>query len=173
MCGYLSRAFERTKHMSGNMVTGKPSTWVKPVADFIPHVTWDWVSHACYGGYKCGHCTAAAGVSGALYAKVVSSRREQGIDEDGWHVWGRSTPTCRVFRFTLQGLKLDSNRLLLAANETAWPLVLHWVRSEMRFTPDNLLFVLNACYHVCLEGANLVKIMMLEFEKLKLDCRYS
>jgi hypothetical protein len=24
-----------------------------------------------------------------------------------------------VFRFTLQGLKLDSNRLLLAANETA------------------------------------------------------
>ena len=26
MCGYLSRAFESTKHMSGNMVTGKPST---------------------------------------------------------------------------------------------------------------------------------------------------
>jgi hypothetical protein len=26
MCGYLSQAFERTKHMSGNMVTGKPST---------------------------------------------------------------------------------------------------------------------------------------------------
>jgi hypothetical protein len=25
-CGYLSQAFERTKHMSGNMVTGKPST---------------------------------------------------------------------------------------------------------------------------------------------------
>jgi hypothetical protein len=24
--GYLSQAFERTKHMSGNMVTGKPST---------------------------------------------------------------------------------------------------------------------------------------------------
>jgi hypothetical protein len=23
---YLSQAFERTKHMSGNMVTGKPST---------------------------------------------------------------------------------------------------------------------------------------------------
>jgi hypothetical protein len=29
------------------------------------------------------------------------------------------SPRCRVFRFTLQGLKLDSNRLLLAANETA------------------------------------------------------
>jgi hypothetical protein len=26
MCGYLSQVFERTKHMSGNMVTGKPST---------------------------------------------------------------------------------------------------------------------------------------------------
>jgi hypothetical protein len=26
MCGYLSQAFERTKHMSGNMVTDKPST---------------------------------------------------------------------------------------------------------------------------------------------------
>jgi hypothetical protein len=37
MCGYLSQAFERTKHMSENMVTGKPSTWVKPGADFIPH----------------------------------------------------------------------------------------------------------------------------------------
>jgi hypothetical protein len=40
MCGYLSQTFERTKHMSGNMVTGKPSTWVKPGADFIPHATW-------------------------------------------------------------------------------------------------------------------------------------
>jgi hypothetical protein len=28
----------------------------------------------------------------------------------------------------------------------------------MRFTWDNLLFALNACYHVCLEGANLAKI---------------
>jgi hypothetical protein len=25
-----------------------------------------------YGGYKCGYCTAAAGVNRALYAKVVS-----------------------------------------------------------------------------------------------------
>jgi hypothetical protein len=30
-----------------------------------------------------------------------------------------------------------------------------------------LLIVLNACHHVCLEGANLAKIMMLEIEKLK------
>jgi hypothetical protein len=97
MCGYLSQAFERTKHMSGKKVTDKPSTWVKPGA------TWDWVSHASYGGYKCGHYTAAAGVSGALYAKAVRPGREWGIDGAGWHVWGRSTLTCRVFRFTLQG----------------------------------------------------------------------
>jgi hypothetical protein len=103
MCGYLSQAFESTKHMSGNMVTGKLSTWVKPGADFTPHLSWDWVSHASYGGYKCGHCTAAAGVSGALYAKVVSPSPERGIDGDGWRVWGRSAPTCRVFMFTLQG----------------------------------------------------------------------
>ena len=32
-----------------------------------------------------------------------------------------------------------------------------------------MLIVLNACYHVCLEGANLAKIMMLEIEKLKFD----
>jgi hypothetical protein len=36
-----------------------------------------------------------------------------------------------------------------------------------------LLYVLNACYHVCLEGANVVEIMMLEFEKLKFYFRYS
>jgi hypothetical protein len=103
MCGYMSQAFERTKHMSGNMVTGKPSTWVKPDVDFIPHATWDWVSHASYGGYKCGHCTAQAGVSGALYSKAVRPGRKRGINGDGWHVWGQSALTCRVFRFTLQG----------------------------------------------------------------------
>jgi hypothetical protein len=86
MCGYLSQAFESTKHMSGNMVTGKPSTWVKPGMDFPPHLSWDWVSHASYGGYKCGHCTAAAGVSGALYAKAVSHGHERGIDGDDWYV---------------------------------------------------------------------------------------
>jgi hypothetical protein len=117
MCGYLSQAFESTKHMSRNMVTGKPSTWVK--SSRVDALSWDWVSHASYGGFKCGHCTTAAGVSGALYAKAVSPGRERRIDEDGWYVWGRSAPTCRVFRFILQGLKLDSNRLLLAANETA------------------------------------------------------
>jgi hypothetical protein len=50
---------------------------VKPGADFPPHMSGDWVSHASYGGYKCGHCTAAAGVSGALYAKAVSLGRER------------------------------------------------------------------------------------------------
>jgi hypothetical protein len=30
MCGYLSQAFERTKHMPGNMVTDKPSDFGKP-----------------------------------------------------------------------------------------------------------------------------------------------
>jgi hypothetical protein len=142
MCGYLSQAFEHTKHMSGYMVTGKPSTWVKPGTDFSPHSSWDWVSHASYSGYKCGHYTAAAGVSGALYDKAVSPGRERGIDGDGWYAWGRSTPTCCVFRFTLQDLKPNSNCLLLVANETAWSLVLHWVRSEMRITWDNMLIVL-------------------------------
>jgi hypothetical protein len=105
MCGYLSQAFERTKLLLGNMVTDKRSTWVKSGADFPPHLSWDWVSHASFGGYKCGHCMAAAGVSGALCANAVSPGRERGNDGDGWYVWGRSAPTCRVFRFTLQGLK--------------------------------------------------------------------
>jgi hypothetical protein len=30
-----------------------------------------------------------------------------------------------------------------------------------------LLIELNDCYHVCLEGANLAKLMRIEFEKLK------
>jgi hypothetical protein len=34
-------------------------------------------------------------------------------------------------------------------------------------TWDNLLIELNDCYHVCLEGANLAKLMRIEFEKLK------
>jgi hypothetical protein len=85
------------------MVTGKPSTWAKLGADFIPHSSWDVVSHSEYGGYECGHCMAAAGVNGALYAKAVSPDRERGIDGDDWRVWGRSALTCRVFRFTFQG----------------------------------------------------------------------
>ena len=52
-------------------------------ADFAPHATLDVVSHSGYGGYKCGHCTAAAEVSGALYAKAVRPGREWGIDGDG------------------------------------------------------------------------------------------
>jgi hypothetical protein len=39
MCGYLSQAFESSKHMSGNMVTGKPSTGVKTGVDFIRHLS--------------------------------------------------------------------------------------------------------------------------------------
>jgi hypothetical protein len=31
------------------------------------------------------------------------------------------------------------------------------------------LIELNACYHVCLEGANVAKIIILEFEKLRID----
>jgi hypothetical protein len=34
-------------------------------------------------GIKCGHCTTAARVSGALYAKAVRPGREWGIDGDG------------------------------------------------------------------------------------------
>jgi hypothetical protein len=81
MCEYLSQAFECTKHMSGNMVTSKPSTSVKP-GRLYPSLVLRLVSHASYGGYKCSHCTAAAEVSGALYAKV-SPGRERGIDGDG------------------------------------------------------------------------------------------
>jgi hypothetical protein len=103
MCGTVSQAFERTKHMLGNMVTDKPSTWVKPSANFIPHLSWDVVSHASYGECKCSHCTTAAGVSGALHAKAVGPGHERGIDGDDWRVWGRRAPTSRVFRFTLQG----------------------------------------------------------------------
>jgi hypothetical protein len=83
MCGYLSQAFERTKHMSGNMVTGKPSTWVKLGVDFSPHLSWDWFSHASYGGYKCGHCTAAVGFSGALYAKAANEKSMGTVDMCG------------------------------------------------------------------------------------------
>jgi hypothetical protein len=36
------------------------------------------------------------------------------------------------------------------------------------FTWDNMLIVLNDYYHVCLEEANLAKLIMLELEKLKL-----
>jgi hypothetical protein len=92
MRGYLSQAFESNKHMLRNMVTGKPSTWVKPGADFIPHLSWDGVSHASYGGCKCSHCTVAAGVSGALHAKSVSPGHERGIDGDDWRVWGTMCP---------------------------------------------------------------------------------
>jgi hypothetical protein len=35
------------------------------------------------------------------------------------------------------------------------------------------LIELNACYHVCLERANLAKIMILEIEKLRIDFRNS
>jgi hypothetical protein len=31
-----------------------------------------------------------------------------------------------------------------------------------------MLIMLNDCYHVCLEGENLAKLIMLELEKLKL-----
>jgi hypothetical protein len=86
MCGYMSQAFESTKHMSWNMVMGKPSTWVNPGVDFIRHLSWDGVSHASYGGYKCSHCTAAAGVIGALHAKAVSPGRKRGINGDDWCV---------------------------------------------------------------------------------------
>jgi hypothetical protein len=58
------------------------------------------------------------GTIGAFYAKVMSHVL---LPRNRWGQLtcvGRSAPTCHVFRFTLEGLKLDSNRLLLAANET-------------------------------------------------------
>jgi hypothetical protein len=71
----------------------------------------------------------------------------QGIDGDSWCVWRWSTSPRCVFRFTLQGLKLDSNRLLLTANETAWSMLLHWVRSGMRWH-SKYVDCNNVWYHV-------------------------
>jgi hypothetical protein len=39
MCGTVCQAFERTKHMLGNMATDKRSTWLNLPADFTPHWT--------------------------------------------------------------------------------------------------------------------------------------
>jgi hypothetical protein len=173
MCGYLSQAFERTKHMSGNMVTGKPSTWVKPGVDFTPHATWDWVSLLAMVGTSAVTARRQPGsVEHCMPRRwgLVANGESMGTVDvcgDGvpWHVVCLGLPW--------KVLKLDSNRLLLVANETTWPLILHWVRSEMRFTWDNLLIALNDCSHVCLERANLAKIMLLEIEKLKMDFRLS
>jgi hypothetical protein len=43
----------------------------------------------------------------------------------------------------------------------------------MRFTSDNMLIVLNDCYHVCLEGANLTKSNDSRIGKAKIDLRLS
>ena len=41
MCGYLSQAFERTKQISKNMVTDKPSTWLNlPATNKMSMVWW-------------------------------------------------------------------------------------------------------------------------------------
>jgi hypothetical protein len=34
-------------------------------------------------------------------------------------------------------------------------------------------YILNNCYHICLERANLAELMILELEKLKIDFRLS
>jgi hypothetical protein len=94
----------------------------------------------------------------------------QGINGDGWCVWGRSAPTCRVFRFTLQGWKLDSNRLLLAANETAWSMLLHWVTSETGMRWYKMLIANNVCYYVWVDSTHFsLKRVTLKLTKLKLD----
>jgi hypothetical protein len=59
------------------------------------------------------------GTIGALYAKVVSPIMLPGNRWGQLMCVGMECPTCHVFRFTLQGLKLDLNHLLLAANKTA------------------------------------------------------
>jgi hypothetical protein len=72
------------------MVTGKPSTWVKPGADFIPHLSWDVVSHAGLWWVQVQPLLGGVRVSGALHAKAVSPGHERGIDRDEWYVWGQS-----------------------------------------------------------------------------------
>jgi hypothetical protein len=94
----------------------------------------------------------------------------RGIDGDGWCVWGRSARTCRVFRFTLQGYKLDSNRLLLADNETAWSMLLHWVTSGNMMSWYKMLIAKNVCYYVWVDSTYLaLRESHLKFAKLKLD----
>jgi hypothetical protein len=62
----------------------------------------------------------ATGVNETLYANGSGPCSVDGESMETTDVCGgRSAPTCRVFMFTMQGLKLDSNRLLLAANETS------------------------------------------------------
>jgi hypothetical protein len=77
------------------------------------------VSHASYVGYKCGHCTAAAGVSGALYAKAVSPVLLTGNRWGRLMCVGMECPDTSCVKVYPARLKLDSNRMLLAANETA------------------------------------------------------
>jgi hypothetical protein len=94
----------------------------------------------------------------------------QGIDRDGWCVWGRIASPRRVFRFTLQGLKLDSNRLLLAANETAWSMLLHWVTSGNVMSWYKMLIAKNVCYYVWVDSTYLaLRESHLNLTKLKLD----
>jgi hypothetical protein len=109
-------------------------------ADIPCHLLWDEVSYSGYGEYKCGHCTTVAGVSGALYANGSGPVLLLGNRWGQLMCVGMECPTCLVFRFTLQGLKLDLNCLLLAANKTAWSIVLHWV---MLVTCFQMLWIKN------------------------------
>jgi hypothetical protein len=155
MCGYLSQAFEHTKHMSGNMVTGKPSTWVKSGVDF-PLTCLETGSPmlAMVGTSAVTARRQSGSVEHCMPRRWALAANEESMGtidmcEDGvpLHV------VCLGLPFKVW--KLDSNRLLLAANETAWPLVLHWVKSEIRLIWDNMLIVLKDCYHVCFRRSKL------------------
>jgi hypothetical protein len=69
MCGYLSQAFECTKHMSGNMVTGKPSTCLQTLPLIGPETGSPMLAMV---GTSAAVARWQPGTIGALYAKVVS-----------------------------------------------------------------------------------------------------
>jgi hypothetical protein len=102
MCDNMCQAFECTKHMLGNMVTGKPSTWLKLDADFPLTCPKTWSPMLAMVGEVQSLQGGSRGQWG-IACKVMGPGRERGIDGEGWRVRGQRAPTCRVFMFTLQG----------------------------------------------------------------------
>jgi hypothetical protein len=134
MCGQLCQAFQSTKHIPRNMVIDKPNTWLNLPANFTLHLSWDMVSHA-----------------GLWWVQVRSphdDRRGQWNivcqGSDSWSVGRESMGTIDVY---VDGVPLYvvclglpykvktrfKSSAFLTADETAWFIILHWVRSIMMF----------------------------------------
>ena len=63
------------------------------------------------------------------------------------HTTCRGTPSPHT-----STVPLDSNRLLLTANETAWCIVLHWVTSGNMMSWYKMLISNNVCYYVWVDS---------------------